>query len=901
MDNQVHNQIVSFIWGIADDCLRDVYVRGKYRDVILPMTVIRRLDALLEDSKESVLDMKKKLDAAGIDNQWPALCNVAGQAFCNASPFRLRDLTSRAKKQTLKTDFEAYLDGFSPNVQEILEKFKFRNQIDTMIEADILGAVIEKFISSDINLSPNPVYKDEEKTILKHPGLDNHGMGTIFEELIRKFNEENNEEAGEHWTPRDVVELMADLIFMPIADQIKDATYSCYDGACGTGGMLTVAQDRLMTLAARRGKNVSIHLFGQEINPETYAICKADMLLKGDGDQAEHISYGSTLSLDGNATRQFDFMLSNPPYGKSWKTDAEKMGGKKEILDSRFNAYLDGGEQLTMIPRTSDGQLLFLLNNVAKMKKDTPLGSRIAEVHNGSSIFTGDAGSGESNARRYMIENNLVEAIIAVPENMFYNTGIGTFIWVLSNKKEERRKGKIQLIDATAMKSALRKNMGKKNCEFTEEIRKEIVRIFLAMEESEVSIILNNEDFGYWNVTVERPLRLRVYPDRAIPADTFKKSDEYDSVMAAIEKAAKTAPLDDWTVFAKATKLKAAALKKVRPFITEKDPAAQPIEGEPDVDLRDTENIPFTYAGGVDAFMKNEVLTYAPDAWVDEKKTKIGYEIRFTRYFKPKIDEVNLMAVAQKISELQKYMSLDFFVNNPQPYDAYRNVDEIWIHELPMHWETVKIKRLFDERVEKRYPEEPLLAATQNMGVVPKNVYGQRTVEATKDLELLKLVRKGDFVISLRSFQGGIELAHYQGIISPAYTVMIPKGITTEYFKHLAKSKVFIELLKQCVTGIREGQNIDYTKLKGIRIPVPPIEEQIKIAAYLDSIDARIDARIKEISLLKKYKASISSDIVTGKIDVRGIEIPEYEFVDEDNDNVDENLEQGADEPPEEE
>ena len=654
MDNQVHNQIVSFIWSIADDCLRDVYVRGKYRDVILPMTVIRRLDALLEDSKEAVLDMKKKLDAAGIDNQWPALCNVVGQAFCNASPFRLRDLTSRAKKQTLKTDFEAYLDGFSPNVQEILEKFKFRNQIDTMIEADILGAVIEKFISSDINLSPNPVYKDEEKTILKHPGLDNHGMGTIFEELIRKFNEENNEEAGEHWTPRDVVELMADLIFMPIADQIKDATYSCYDGACGTGGMLTVAQDRLMTLAARRGKNVSIHLFGQEINPETYAICKADMLLKGDGDQAEHISYGSTLSLDGNATRQFDFMLSNPPYGKSWKTDAEKMGGKKEILDSRFNAYLDGGEQLTMIPRTSDGQLLFLLNNVAKMKKDTPLGSRIAEVHNGSSIFTGDAGSGESNARRYMIENDLVEAIIAVPENMFYNTGIGTFIWVLSNKKEERRKGKIQLIDATAMKSALRKNMGKKNCEFTEEIRKEIVRIFLAMEESEVSIILNNEDFGYWNVTVERPLRLRIYPDRPIPADTFKKSDEYDGVIAAIEKAAKTALLDDWTAFAKATKLKAAALKKVRPFITEKDPSAQPIEDEPDVDLRDTENIPFTYAGGVDAFMKNEVLTYAPDAWVDEKKTQIGYELSFTKYFYKPVELRDMSDILNSLSTLEQ-------------------------------------------------------------------------------------------------------------------------------------------------------------------------------------------------------------------------------------------------------
>ncbi|SFP37756.1 type I restriction enzyme M protein [Oscillibacter sp. PC13] len=654
MDNQVHNQIVSFIWGIADDCLRDIYVRGKYRDVILPMTVIRRLDAMLEGTKAAVLDMKKKLDAAGIDNQWPALCNAAGQAFCNASPFLLKDLTSRAKKQTLKADFEAYLDGFSPNVQEILEKFKFRNQIQTMIDADILGSVIEKFISSDINLSPNPVYKDEERTILKHPGLDNHGMGTIFEELIRKFNEENNEEAGEHWTPRDVVELMADLIFMPVADQIKDATYSCYDGACGTGGMLTVAQERLLTLAARRGKKVSIHLFGQEINPETYAICKADMLLKGEGEQAEHISYGSTLSMDGNASRQFDFMLSNPPYGKSWKTDAEKMGGKKEILDSRFNAYLEGGEQLTMIPRVSDGQLLFLLNNVAKMKKDSPLGSRIAEVHNGSSIFTGDAGSGESNARRYLIENDLVEAIIAVPENMFYNTGLGTFIWVLTNKKEEHRKGKIQLIDATAMKSALRKNMGKKNCEFTPDIRKEIVRIFLTMEESEVSMILNNEDFAYWTVTVERPLRLRVCPDREIPTATFKKADEYASVVVAITKAAETAPLDSWDAFAKATKLKAAALKKIRPFITEKDPGTQPVDGEADADLRDTENIPFTYEGGISAFIRNEVLPYAPDAWVDEKKTMIGYEISFTKYFYKPVELRKMGDILESLTALEK-------------------------------------------------------------------------------------------------------------------------------------------------------------------------------------------------------------------------------------------------------
>lgn len=645
MDNQVHNAIVSFIWGIADDCLRDVYVRGKYRDVILPMTVIRRLDAMLEDTKPAVLAMKKQLDAAKIDNQWPALCNAAGQAFCNASPFRLKDLTSRSKAQTLKSDFIAYLDGFSPNVQVILDKFKFRNQIDTMVDADILGAVIEKFTSSDINLSPNPIYKDAAQTILKHPGLDNHGMGTIFEELIRKFNEENNEEAGEHWTPRDVVELMADLVFIPIADKIKDASYSCYDGACGTGGMLTVAQDRLLTLAKRRGKEVAIHLFGQEINPETYAICTADMLLKGDGEEAEHIMYGSTLSDDQHASRQFDFMLSNPPYGKSWKTDAEKMGGKKEILDTRFNTYLEGGDVMPMIPRTSDGQLLFLLNNVAKMKKDTELGSRIAEVHNGSSIFTGDAGGGESNARRYLIENDLVEAIIALPENMFYNTGIGTFIWILSNKKEERRKGKIQLIDVTKMKSPLKHNMGKKNCEFTADIRKEILRIFLEMEESEVSMVFKNDDFAYWSVTVERPLRLRVNPDGVIPADVFKKADDLAAVKKAIASVPSGTPLDDWAAFAKATKLKATVLKKIRPFITVKDASANPVIGESDSDLRDTELIPFTYEGGIEGFMKNEVLSYAPDAWIDEKKTQIGYEISFAKYFyKPaelrEIDEI---------------------------------------------------------------------------------------------------------------------------------------------------------------------------------------------------------------------------------------------------------------------
>ena len=383
------------------------------------------------------------------------------------------------------------------------------------------------------------------------------------------------------------------------------------------------------------------------------SFAKADMLLKGDGEEAEHIAYGSTLSSDGFASNDFDFMLSNPPYGKSWKTDAEKMGGKDEILDTRFVTMFGDDPEFSMIPRTSDGQLLFLLNNISKMKETTEMGSRIVEVHNGSSLFTGDAGSGESNARRYMIERDLVEAIIALPENMFYNTGIGTFIWILSNKKEERRRGKIQLIDATAMKSSLRKNLGKKNCEFTEEIRKEILELYLNMTENEISRIFNNNEFGYWSITVERPLRLRAFPDRYIPVDTFKNDEEYLTATRALANLPQDIVLDDWPAFSEATKLKAALLKKIRPFITEVDPTAMAID-EADPDLRDTEIVPFTYAGGITAFMKNEVLPFANDAWVNDKKTVVGYEVSFTKYFYKPVDLRAMEDIIAEIGLLEK-------------------------------------------------------------------------------------------------------------------------------------------------------------------------------------------------------------------------------------------------------
>jgi type I restriction enzyme M protein len=513
MTNGDLNWIAGFIWNIADDVLRDVYVRGKYRDVILPMTVIRRLDAVIEPTKEDVLKLNKQLDDAGIANKHAAFCQASGNAFYNISPFTLRDLRARAKQQQLKVDFEAYLDGFSDSVQEILEKFKLRNQIPTLVDADILGSLIEKFTSNEINLSPEPVY-DQEGSI-RLPGLDNHAMGTIFEELIRRFNEENNEEAGEHFTPRDVVRLMANLVFLPVADEIRDATYRVYDGAAGTGGMLSVAEETLKKLAEEHDRDVSIHLFGQELQPETYAICKADLLLKGEGQAADNIKYGSTLSSDAFPSMEFDFMLSNPPYGKSWKVDLERMGGKKDISDSRFLVQHES-EELRLITRSSDGQLMFLVNKLAKMNFETQFGSRIAEVHNGSSLFTGDAGQGESNIRRWIIENDWLEAIIALPLNMFYNTGIATYIWVLSNRKPEHRKGKVQLVDATQWFKPLRKNLGKKNCELTEDDIQRICDTFIAFEETEQSKIFPNEAFGYWKVTVERPLRVRGIESRQL-------------------------------------------------------------------------------------------------------------------------------------------------------------------------------------------------------------------------------------------------------------------------------------------------------------------------------------------------------------------------------------------------
>ena len=671
------NWIANYIWGIADDVLRDIYVRGKYRDVILPMTVLRRLDAVLEPTKQAVLDMKDSLDAIGVVDQKAALREAAGQAFYNTSRFTLKDLRARASRQQLRADFEDYLDGFSPSVQDILDNFEFRNQIPRLSKADALGSLIEKLTSPDVNLSPAPVV-DTDGTA-RHPGLDNHGMGTVFEELIRRFNEENNEEAGEHFTPRDAVKLMANLVFLPIADQIESGTYLLYDGACGTGGMLTVAEDVLQQIAKERGKQVSTHLFGQEINAETYAICKADLLLKGEGEAADNIVGGpehSTLSNDAFPTREFDFMLSNPPYGKSWKTDLERMGGKKEMRDPRFVIEHADDPEYSMVTRSSDGQMLFLANKLSKMKQETKLRSRIAEVHNGSSLFTGSAGQGESNIRRWIIENDWLEAIVALPLNMFYNTGIATYVWVLTNRKPEHRRRKVQLIDATQWFRPLRKNLGKKNCQLGEDDIERICQTFLDFEETAESKIFDNEAFGYWKVTVDRPLRLAVdlsakRCDALFEACYDAKEEPLANAVDRVAEALGPGPHLDFNAFLEVVtrelskrrvKLIAKRKKLLQTGLTERDERAQPVvkkihrpstlldpirglhkrfdgsgfqvvEYEPDSALRDTEQIPLQEEGGIEGFLRREVLPYAGDAWFVPKSVKTGYEISFSRYF----------------------------------------------------------------------------------------------------------------------------------------------------------------------------------------------------------------------------------------------------------------------------
>ncbi|MCI6085482.1 type I restriction-modification system subunit M [Selenomonas sp.] len=532
-----------FIWSIADK-LTGVYKPHEYGNVILPLTVIRRFDCMLAGTKATVDTAVKETRAAyKINTQMleRRLCQASGCPFYNTSPYTLQTLLD--DPDNLAANFRQYLAGFSANVREIIKRFNFDPEITRMDEKGILYIVLQAFTTDKGDFHPNHVSNIE--------------MGYVFEEIIRKFSESSNEDAGQHYTPREVIRLMVNILFMDDDEMLTspDAIKTLYDPACGTGGMLSVASEYLKKLNA----SATLIPYGQEINDQTFAICQADTLIKG--EDATHIQPGNTLSDDQFAGDTFDYILSNPPFGREWKNE------KKAVLDEQKTGF--AGRFGAGVPAIGDSQMLFLETVVRKMK---PAGSRVAIIHNGSPLFTGDAGSGPSEIRRYLLEHDLIEAIIALPNDIFYNTGIATYIWVLSNRKSVERRGKVQLINANGIYTKLRKSLGSKRVEISDAQIAEISRIYGAFRETEDCKIFPNEAFGYQKITVERPL----IGDDGQP----------------VKKRGKLQP----------------------------DPAR-----------RDTENVPLTET--IDAYMQREVLPFAPDAWVDEKRTKIGYEIPFTRYF----------------------------------------------------------------------------------------------------------------------------------------------------------------------------------------------------------------------------------------------------------------------------
>lgn len=821
MDNKQYNALFSFIWNIANDVLVHAFEKGDYKKIILPFMVLRRIDVLLESTKAAVLEKKEFCDSHHLADYTPFLTQVTGYPFYNTSAFTMKTLKNEIDPQRLKMNIIEYFNGFSQDVQDIIDKFKLRQQVDNLIEANRLGSLLEKFTDENINLSVKPVMQEvinedgTKEMVERLPGLDNHTMGTIFEELLRKFNEENNvTEAGEHFTPRDYVRLLGQLAIEPIKDKITDNTYTIYDGACGTGGILTIVQEEIERIANEEGKRVRTSIFGQELQPDTYATCKADLMISGNINKFsyrlgsvdhQYIAFGSTISQDGHAGEKFDFCISNPPFGTPWKEDLKKWGieDKKEITDPRF---FDG--VTSFIPEIGDCQMLFLANNISRMK-DSPLGTRIVEVHNGSSLFTGKAGGGESNLRKYIIENDLLEAIIQMPDNDFYNTKIATYIWVVTNRKEERRKGKVQLIDASNIKTVLDKHLGKKNCYTSDKNRKEILDLLVNFQNNDNSVILDNEEFGYWDVEVLRPA----------------KNDKGETVMV---------------------KGKVKYVKDKYSF-----------------------QIPYNYEGGIERFFEKEVQQRDPEAILG--KATLGYEIRFANYFSRKVDAKETKDLQVKIGSMQKeVLSL-----LPKLSDWFRT-DNIDLKEsknpifgkIPAHWDEIQFKYCFDEINDTGHPDEEMLCATQNKGVIPQSLYDGSVVAVTKGFENLKLVKKGDFVISLRSFQGGIEYAYYRGIISAAYTILHPIDEDyTEYFKYLFKSSVFINVLKTCVTGIREGQNINHAILGNKYIPIPP-KDEIKGFTKLNEVNELIYAFEDNVNALKEYKKHLISDIITGKIKV---------------------------------
>jgi type I restriction enzyme M protein len=631
---------VSFIWSVAD-LLRGPYRPNQYKDIMLPMTVLRRLDCVLEPTKDKVHAKLKTLEGGKVKNVEPLLCRVAGVPFFNTSRYTFEKL--RGDPHTIAANLTHYIKAFSGRAREIIEHFGFEEHIAKLDKADRLFLLVSKFC--EIDLHPDRVSNIE--------------MGYIFEELVRRFNEASNEEAGDHFTPREVIRLMVNLLFLPDSDVLttKGIVKTLYDPACGTGGMLSVAEEYVREL----NPDARLTVFGQDYNSQAYAICGSDMMIKA--HDIDNIRFGDSFTGDHFAAKKFDYMLANPPFGVKWEAQQDFI--QREHEEQGFGGRFGAG-----LPRINDGSLLFLLHMISKMKDPKDGGTRLAIVFNGSPLFTGSAGSGESEIRRWIIENDWLEGIVALPDQLFYNTGIYTYLWIVTNRKDRRRRGKVQLVNAVSFFKKMRKSLGNKRQEICEPQRDEITRLYGDFREGEHARILDNEDLGYRRVTVERPLRLNfaVTEERlaALRADSAfqalaasrKRKDskaaeveaaagrkQQEAILAALSALAKGEIVKNRETFAErvkaafnraGVKAPAALFGKILLALAERDETADVCTDpkgnvEPDPSLRDYENVPLK--ADVDAYMKREVLPHVPDAWVDDSKTKVGYEIALNRYF----------------------------------------------------------------------------------------------------------------------------------------------------------------------------------------------------------------------------------------------------------------------------
>ncbi len=823
MNHAIHNKLVSFIWSIADDCLRDVYVRGKYRDVILPMVVLRRIDTLLEATKEKVLEevafQRDEMGFAELEES--GLKEASGYVFYNTSKWTLKKLyaTATNNQQILLANVEEYLAGFSANVKEIIEKFNLKAQMRHMADKDVLLAVLEKFISPTINLTPED---REDPDGNRLPGLSNLGMGYVFEELIRKFNEENNEEAGEHFTPREVIELMTHLVFDPVRDRLPPVM-TIYDPACGSGGMLTESQNFIKNENGSIRAGGDVYLYGKEINDETYAICKSDMMIKG--NNPANIRPGSTLSTDEFAGDRFDFMLSNPPYGKSWASEQKNIKDGADVIDPRFSVKLDDywGEPTTVnaTPRSSDGQLLFLMEMISKMKDPAAgAGSRIASVHNGSSLFTGDAGSGESNIRRHIIENDLLEAIVQLPNNLFYNTGITTYIWLLANNKPAERRGKVQLIDAGRLFRKLRRNLGAKNCEFAPEHIREIVDAYLAMasreraaEETGIAAkVFENSDFGYHKVTIERPDR-RMAQFSAERIETLRFDKALREPMKWIHSRWGDAVIQSGTL--------ADNQKRI-------------------LDWCEKNEI------GLNARSRKKLLN--PDVWKKHRHLVLTAHTLLASIGESEFDDFN---------HFKKIVDRELKSRQIKLVPADKNA----ILEV-------------DER--STNGNEELLSVSHMTGITPRSEKNVNMFMA-EDYTGSKTCQSDDLVFNIMwVWMGALGVSDRKGIVSSSYGVFRQKEKDTFnsiYLEWLLKTTRYIGYYNKVSTGLHSSRLRFYSHMfLGMAVGFPDRKEQDHIVTHIETQSAKIDKAIAlyedQIEKLKEYKATLINSAVTGKIKV---------------------------------